>query len=99
MASVPPCDAPSCRSSAQYAGYIAWRGMIEETQMRYDEAVRKFGSRVVARGRWLGAHLEAQVTKPREQRTPHELNHMPFDTLFREVGAALCDIPELAELT
>jgi 2-polyprenyl-6-methoxyphenol hydroxylase-like FAD-dependent oxidoreductase len=65
----------------------------------YDEAVRMFGTRIVARGRWLGAHLEAQVTKPREQRTAHELNHMPFDKLFREVGAALADIPELAELT
>lgn len=65
----------------------------------YDAAVRKFGTRVVARGRWLGAHLEAQVTKPRAQRTEHELNHMPLDKLFREVGAALTDIPELAELT
>ena len=46
-----------------------------------------------------GAHLEAQVRKPRAERTAAELNHIPFDTLFREVGAALSDIPELAELT
>jgi 2-polyprenyl-6-methoxyphenol hydroxylase-like FAD-dependent oxidoreductase len=78
---------------------IVAEGNLDTALARYDQAVRKFGSRVVARGRWLGAHLEAQVTKPREQRTSHELNHMPFDTLFREVGAALCDIPELAELT
>jgi len=66
---------------------------------QYDAACRKFGQRVVARGRWLGAHLEAQTRKPRAQRTPQELHHIPFDTLFREVGAALSDIPELAELT
>lgn len=72
---------------------------IEGALKRYDIACRTFGARVVARGRWLGAHLEAQVRKPRSQRTPHELSHMPFDTLLREVGAALRDIPELAELT
>ena len=66
---------------------------------QYDAACRKFGERVVARGRWLGAHLEAQVRKSREERSLHELHHIPFDTLFREVGAALADIPELAELT
>ena len=66
---------------------------------QYDAACRKFGGRVVTRGRWLGAHIEAQVRKPRAERTPAELNHIPFDTLFREVGAALSDIPELAELT
>lgn len=74
-------------------------GDLDAALKQYDAAVRKFGTRVVARGRWLGAHLEAQVRKPREARTPHELHHIPFDTLFREVGAALRDIPELAELT
>jgi 2-polyprenyl-6-methoxyphenol hydroxylase-like FAD-dependent oxidoreductase len=78
---------------------LACEGDLDAALTRYDAAVRTFGSRVVARGRWLGAHLEAQVTKARAQRTPHELSHMPFDTLFREVGAALSDIPELAELT
>ena len=53
----------------------------------------------MARGRWLGAHLEAQVTKAREARLKHELSHMPYGTLFREVGAALAEIQELAELT
>jgi 2-polyprenyl-6-methoxyphenol hydroxylase-like FAD-dependent oxidoreductase len=77
----------------------AHRGDLETALKQYDAAVRTFGTRVVARGRWLGAHLEAQVRKPRESRTPHELHHIPFDTLFREVGAALRDIPELAELT
>jgi 2-polyprenyl-6-methoxyphenol hydroxylase-like FAD-dependent oxidoreductase len=72
---------------------------LDAALKQYDAACRKFGQRVVARGRWLGAHLEAQVRKPREARTPHELHHIPFDTLFREVGAALRDIPELAELT
>jgi 2-polyprenyl-6-methoxyphenol hydroxylase-like FAD-dependent oxidoreductase len=78
---------------------IAAEDDINAALDRYDRAVRRFGTRVVARGRWLGAHLEAQVTKPVEARTAHELHHMPFDVLFREVGAALSDIPELAELT
>ena len=72
---------------------------LQAALKQYDAACRTFGGRVVARGRWLGAHLEAQVRKAREERTPHELHHIPFDTLFREVGAALSDIPELAELT
>jgi 2-polyprenyl-6-methoxyphenol hydroxylase-like FAD-dependent oxidoreductase len=72
---------------------------LEAALKQYDAACRTFGSRVVARGRWLGAHLEAQVRKARDERTPHELHHIPFETLFREVGAALSDIPELAELT
>jgi 2-polyprenyl-6-methoxyphenol hydroxylase-like FAD-dependent oxidoreductase len=72
---------------------------LEPALRQYDAACRKFGGRVVARGRWLGAHLEAQVRKSRAERTSLELNHIPFDTLFREVGAALSDIPELAELT
>ena len=74
-------------------------GDLSAALREYDAAVRKFGTRAVARGRWLGAHLAAQVTKPRAQRTEHELHHMPLDKLFREVGAALTDVPELAELT
>ncbi|MGZ8265499.1 MAG: FAD binding domain-containing protein [Burkholderiales bacterium] len=69
---------------------------VAKALRQYDERVRAFGKRVVERGRWLGAHLEAQVTKPRALRTPHELHHMPLDRLLREVGAALKDIPELA---
>ena len=71
---------------------------LERALARYDEPVRKFGTRLVARGRWLGAHLEAQVTKPREQRSAHELHHMPHDVLLREFSARLEDIPELAEV-
>lgn len=77
----------------------ACRDDIDGALARYDIACRRFGERVVARGRWLGAHLEAQVRKPHAERNAHERSHMPFDVLFREVGAALRDIPELAELT
>ena len=77
---------------------LAEPGDLARALARYDEPVRKFGTRLVARGRWLGAHLEAQITKPRAQRTEHELHHMPHDMLLREFSARLEDIPELAEL-
>ncbi|MBC7804266.1 MAG: hypothetical protein H7Y16_10350, partial [Candidatus Parcubacteria bacterium] len=48
----------------------------------------------VARGRWLGRHLEAQL-KPREQRSATELNQYPEEVL-REVGKQIREIPELA---
>jgi 2-polyprenyl-6-methoxyphenol hydroxylase-like FAD-dependent oxidoreductase len=85
---------------AQYLGdALLSRGDDFAAALRqYDERVRTFGRRVVERGRWLGAHLEAQVTKPRAQRTEHERSHMPLDKLLREVGAALRDIPALAEV-
>jgi 2-polyprenyl-6-methoxyphenol hydroxylase-like FAD-dependent oxidoreductase len=77
----------------------ACEGDLDCALARYDRAVRAFGTRVVQRGRWLGAHLEAQVRTPPEERSPHEQHHMPLPQLLREVGAALHDIPELAELT
>jgi 2-polyprenyl-6-methoxyphenol hydroxylase-like FAD-dependent oxidoreductase len=85
---------------AQYLGdaLLAHGDDISAALRQYDERVRAFGSRVVERGRWLGAHLEAQVTKSRAHRNAHELNHMPLDRLLREVGAALRDIPALAEV-
>jgi 2-polyprenyl-6-methoxyphenol hydroxylase-like FAD-dependent oxidoreductase len=63
----------------------------------YDTRQRLFGTRVVARARKLGTHLEAQKSKPRELRTPEELDQDPA-VVMREVGARLCEIPELFEL-
>ena len=85
---------------AQYLGdaLLAHGSDIAGALRQYDERVRAFGTRAVERGRWLGAHLEAQITKPRAQRSAHELAHMPLDKLLREVGAALRDIPALAEV-
>jgi 2-polyprenyl-6-methoxyphenol hydroxylase-like FAD-dependent oxidoreductase len=62
---------------------------------QYDEEQGEFGRRAVARGRYLGAHLEAQH-KPRELRTPHELSRDP-ERWIRESGARLRDVPELVE--
>ncbi len=64
---------------------------------RYDASRRLFGARVVARARKLGIHLEAQTTRPRALRTPEELHQDPA-IVMREVGARLCEIPELFEL-
>jgi 2-polyprenyl-6-methoxyphenol hydroxylase-like FAD-dependent oxidoreductase len=63
---------------------------------RYDAQQCEFGMRVVARSRHIGAHLEAQ-SKPRELRTPEELNRDPA-VVMRESGANMADIPELIEL-
>jgi 2-polyprenyl-6-methoxyphenol hydroxylase-like FAD-dependent oxidoreductase len=63
---------------------------------RYDAQQCEFGMRVVARSRHIGAHLEAQG-KPRELRTPEELNRDPA-VVMRESGANMTDIPELIEL-
>jgi len=71
-------------------------GDLQAALARYNESVCRFGRLAVARGRWLGAHLEAQVTKPRSERTEHELHHMPLPVLLREYGAPLAEIPDLA---
>ena len=136
----------------EYAGYIAWRGMVEECDFPptlrdeivpihtfclpegqymltypvpgqdddtrvghrrtnfvwyhpvtpaladYNDSRGLFGNRLVARNRWLGAHLSAHLTKPRHLRTPDELAHRPPDITLREFGAKLCDIPDLAPI-
>lgn len=53
---------------------------------RYDAERREFGAALVARGRHLGAYLEAQL-KPREQRTDVERERRP-DIVLAEYGAA-----------
>ena len=63
---------------------------------QYEQARLTFGQRAVARGRWLGAHLEAQ-NKPRSMRTKEELHQYP-EVVAREVGKQIKEIPELAEL-
>ena len=73
-------------------------GVLKSALQRYDARVCALGRAAVARGRWLRAHLEAQVSKPREQRSAHELHHLPFDALFREKGVELSDVPELAKV-
>ena len=122
----------------KFAGYIAWRGMVEEGAMPrcYGDAAfvarphvgmgtTRRRSCAVSRRRLLAhrqrhrgcnslvapsasgssaavqrdagsATLEAQIR--RTQRSAHELAHMPLDKLLREVGAALRDIPALAEV-
>ncbi len=71
---------------------------IDAALAAYQTRCRLFGSRAVARGRWCGAHLEAQATTPREQRSAAELHHAPPVVLLREHGAKIHDIPGLAEL-
>lgn len=67
---------------------------LEGALPRYDAARRLFGSRAVARARWLGRHLEAQ-NKPRALRKPDELSQSPAEVM-QEVGKQISEIPELA---
>jgi 2-polyprenyl-6-methoxyphenol hydroxylase-like FAD-dependent oxidoreductase len=70
---------------------------IEAALARYDVRQRLFGTRAVARARKLGRHIEAQTMKRRDERTGDELVQDPA-VVMREVGARLCEIPELYEL-
>jgi len=85
---------------AQYLtdALIAAEGDLDSALADYDQARSLFGSRVVARGRWLGAHMSAHLAKPKHLRTPGELAHRPPDVTMREFGAKLCDIPDLAAI-
>jgi 2-polyprenyl-6-methoxyphenol hydroxylase-like FAD-dependent oxidoreductase len=79
------------------ADALAGTADVHVALARYDAARRLFGTRAVARARKLGAHIEAQTSKPRELRTPEELHQDPA-VVMRDVGARLAEIPELAEL-
>ena len=70
---------------------------LDAALSRYDREQHRFGTAVVARARKLGAHLEAQLSKPREQRSEEELFQDPVIVL-RNIGARLRDIPELISL-
>jgi 2-polyprenyl-6-methoxyphenol hydroxylase-like FAD-dependent oxidoreductase len=59
-------------------------GDLDRALERYDRERRRFGERLVARGRHLGAYLTAQH-KPREQRSGRELYRRP-DIVMREFG-------------
>lgn len=85
---------------AQYLidALLAANGDLAAALADYDQSRRQFGARVVARGRWLGAHMSAHLTKPRHLRVPEELCHRTPEVTMREFGAKLCDIPDLAPI-
>ena len=59
---------------------------IDTALLRYDRERRRFGQWLVARGRYLGGYLEAQL-KPRRERTAAELDRRP-EIVMREFGGA-----------
>lgn len=59
---------------------------IDAALVRYDRARHQFGSWLVARGRYLGRYLEAQL-KPRGERAEAELFRDP-ETVMLEFGGA-----------
>ena len=78
------------------ADALAGSDDVDSGLATYDEAQRRFGSRAVARGRLIGAHLEAQLAKPRHLRTGRELYQDP-KWVMRESARRLSEIPELAD--
>lgn len=64
---------------------------------RYHERQHLFGTRVIARARYVGAHLGARATKPPATWTESERHQDPV-FMIRESGARLRDVPELIEL-
>jgi 2-polyprenyl-6-methoxyphenol hydroxylase-like FAD-dependent oxidoreductase len=85
---------------AQYLidALLAASGDLDCALADYNQSRGVFGSRVVARGRWLGAHMSAHLTKPKKLRTPEELEHRSPDVTMREFGAKLADISDLAPI-
>jgi 2-polyprenyl-6-methoxyphenol hydroxylase-like FAD-dependent oxidoreductase len=72
---------------AQYlADVMADSADVGAALARYDVERGRFGRALVARGRHLGAYLEAQL-KPAEQRTAAEWERRP-DSVLAEYGAA-----------
>jgi 2-polyprenyl-6-methoxyphenol hydroxylase-like FAD-dependent oxidoreductase len=85
---------------AQYLvdALLAADGDLAAALADYNDARSLFGKRLVARNRWLGAHMSAHLTKPKHLRTPEELRHRPPEVTMSEFGARLCDIPDLASI-
>jgi 2-polyprenyl-6-methoxyphenol hydroxylase-like FAD-dependent oxidoreductase len=70
---------------------------LDAALARYEERQQRFGARVIARARRIGAHLGAQATKPPQTWTEAERHQDPV-FMMRESGARLRDVPELIEL-
>ena len=68
-------------------------GDLEVGLARYDIERRRFGSRIIARARWLGAYLEAQH-KPVAKRTAAERQQDP-GIVMREIGSNAVDLRAL----
>jgi len=85
---------------AQYLidALLAADGELAPALADYNASRCLFGNRLVARNRWLGAHMSAHLAKPKQLRTPDELAHRSPDVTMREFGAKLCDIADLAPI-
>lgn len=74
-----------CLSAAQ--------GNLDEGLARYDIERRRFGARIIARARRLGAYLEAQH-KPPAKRSAAERRQDPAEVM-REIGSNAVNLAEL----
>src|SRR5262249_6915375 len=66
---------------------------VEAALARYDRERRLFGSRLVARGRRIGAYIQAALQPPAERREAER--QPPPEVLMREVGTISLDLAAL----
>ena len=66
---------------------------VEQALRRYAGLRGEFGRRCVARGRQLGAYIEARA-RPHLAWAPEALDQRP-ERVLREIGATMAEIPEL----
>lgn len=71
-------------------------GDLDAALARYERLRGEFGRRCVARGRYLGAYIEAR-SRPEDPWTPAQLDQRP-ERVLHEYAAKLSDIPELASM-
>jgi 2-polyprenyl-6-methoxyphenol hydroxylase-like FAD-dependent oxidoreductase len=68
-------------------------GDVEQALRRYAGLRGQFGRQCVARGRQLGAYIEARA-RPHLAWAPEALDQRP-ERVLREIGATMAEIPEL----
>ncbi|MFN2645437.1 MAG: hypothetical protein ABR570_10630 [Burkholderiales bacterium] len=93
--SAPTAFAPRCApASFPVEPRYELNADVEAALKRYADLRGEFGRRCVARGRRLGAYIEARA-RPERQWSAEALDQRP-ERLLREIGATMAEIPELS---
>jgi 2-polyprenyl-6-methoxyphenol hydroxylase-like FAD-dependent oxidoreductase len=79
--------------AASLARSLELHADVEQALKRYATLRGEFGRRCVARGRRLGAYIEARA-RPQLAWPPEALDQRP-ERVLREIGATMAEIPEL----
>jgi 2-polyprenyl-6-methoxyphenol hydroxylase-like FAD-dependent oxidoreductase len=79
--------------AASLARSLELHADVEQALKRYATLRGEFGRRCVARGRRLGAYIEARA-RPQLAWPPEALDQRP-ERVLREIGATMAEVPEL----